>query len=249
MNNFISISDVVPCARRQMNLFYLIDCSGSMRGNKIEAINQNMPEIMRMIAEIDDSNKDNAQIKVSCLEFATGVQWKYPEPVAASEFKWQDIVAGGSTDMGAAFRELKNQMSRTKFLASETGHYAPAVILLSDGQPNDDWESALKDLKTNKWFNAAIKVAIAIGESAEQEPLRAFTGDEEMIITVHSLDALKNVIKVMSRGVSQIGSNSSSVGTKSKQDEVAQLIDEAVKETENAENVNNPQKNPLDDWD
>ena len=87
MENLNPYESVKPCARRQMNLFYLIDCSGSMRGNKIESINQVMPDIMRTIADIDESNKDNAQIKVACLEFSSGCQWKYPQPVLANDFK------------------------------------------------------------------------------------------------------------------------------------------------------------------
>lgn len=249
MKNLNPFESVKPCARRQMNLFYLIDCSGSMRGNKIESINQVMPEIMQTIADIDQSNKDNAQIKVACLEFSSGCQWKYPEPVPANEFKWQDIQAGGVTDLGAAFKELREHLSRQSDLDSDTGHYAPAVILLSDGRPTDAWKNALKDLKANKWFQVATKVSIGIGEDADKTVLNEFADNqEELVITVHNLDALKNVIRLVSCSVSKVGSSSCSVGQKSKDDEIKEQVDEGVKQTEGAENAKNPD-NQTDIWD
>lgn len=250
MENFENpFESVKPCARRQMNIFYLIDCSGSMRGNKIESINQVMPDIMRTIADIDESNKDNAQIKVACLEFSSGCQWKYPQPVSASDFKWQDIQAGGLTDLGSAFKELKAHMSRKTDLASEEGHYAPAIILLSDGHPTDAWKNALKDLQANKWFQVATKVAIAIGEDADKNVLTEFAEkQDELVITVHNLDALKNVIRLVSCTVSRVGSNSTSVGDKKKSDEIKEEIDDAVKETSGAENGNHKEPQ-ADEWD
>ena len=210
MENLNPFESVKPCARRQMNLFYLIDCSGSMRGNKIESINQVMPDIMRTIADIDESNKDNAQIKVACLEFSSGCQWKYPQPVLANDFKWQDIQAGGVTDLGAA---------------------------------------ALKDLQSNKWFQVATKVAIAVGDDADKTVLNEFADNkDELVITVHNLDALKSVIRLVSCTVSKIGSNSTSVGEKTKSDEISEMVDDAVKETPGAENANHQKPQP-DIWD
>lgn len=249
MENLNPFESVKPCARRQMNLFYLIDCSSSMRGNKIESINQVMPDIMRTIADIDESNKDNAQIKVACLEFSTGCQWKYPQPVLANDFKWQDIQAGGVTDLGAAFKELRAHMSRNSDLASDTGHYAPAVILLSDGRPTDAWKNALKDLQSNKWFQVATKVAIAVGDDADKTVLNEFADNkDELVITVHNLNALKSVIRLVSCTVSKIGSNSTSVGEKTKSDEICEMVDDAVKETPGAENANHQKPQP-DIWD
>lgn len=249
MENLNPFESVKPCARRQMNLFYMIDCSGSMRGNKIESINQVMPDIMKTIADIDESNKDNAQIKIACLEFSSGCQWKYPQPVPAGDFKWQDIQAGGVTDLGAAFLELRSHMSRNSDLTSNTGHYAPAVILLSDGRPTDAWKTALKDLQANKWFQAATKVAIAVGEDADKTVLKEFADNEdELVITVHNLDALKSVIRLVSCTVSKVGSNSTSVGDKSKNDEIKKIVDEGVKDTQGAENANHKDPQP-DIWD
>jgi uncharacterized protein YegL len=151
--------------------------------------------------------------------------------------------------LGAAFKELRAHMSRNSDLAADTGHYAPAVILLSDGRPTDSWKNALKDLQSNKWFDAATKIAIAVGDDADKTVLNQFAdNEEEMVITVHNLDALKSVIRLVSCTVSKIGSNSTSVGDKTKSEEIKELVDEGVKETPGAENANHQNPQP-DKWD
>ncbi len=54
--------------RRVMNLYYIIDTSGSMKGDRIESINQVMPEIVQLVAGISNSNNDTAEIKVTLFQ-------------------------------------------------------------------------------------------------------------------------------------------------------------------------------------
>ena len=236
-----------PPPRRQLNLFYVIDTSGSMAGEKIASVNQVMRPVIDIIREVDENNKDNAKIVVSCLEFSTGCRWSNPIPVDCGSFVWQDLQAGGLTDLGAASKELCSKMRRSEYLQSETGHYAPVVIILSDGEPTDDYMAGIKELKQNKWFKAAIKVAIAIGNDANVDVLAEFVGNKETVITVHDVESLKTIIQVVTRGVSQIGSQSTE-NTKDKEQLVTEMVNDVVAETDGAENISNPAPAP-DDWD
>lgn len=236
-----------PSPRRQVNIFYLIDTSGSMAGSKIASINHVMPDVIKIIEEVDNNNKDNARIVVSCLEFSTGCRWSTPTPMECSNFVWHDLQAGGLTDLGAASKELCSKMRRSEYLKSDTGHFAPVIILLSDGEPTDDYKSGIKELKGNKWFKASIKVAIAIGDDANKNILAEFVGNMETVITVHDTESLKNIIQIVSRGVSQIGSQSTT-NDKDKKELAVKMVDEAVKQVDKAENVNNPVTAP-DQWD
>lgn len=38
----------------ELNLFYVIDVSGSMRGNKIQAVNSVMPEVLGIVNKISE---------------------------------------------------------------------------------------------------------------------------------------------------------------------------------------------------
>ena len=195
----------------------------------------------------------DAEIKVTALEFSNGTNWLYDEPKLASDFKWQDVQANGLTSLGAACVELNNKLSRNGFMQAASGSFAPAIILLSDGGPTDDFQSGLNKLKSNNWFKAAIKIAIAIGDDADKDVLKDFTGSIEAVFTVHNIDALKQVIRVVAVTSSQIGSKSSTAGETSKQEQVIKDVTENVKDIDGAHSeAAAPEpaaSNNYDDWD
>ena len=68
-------------------------------------------------------------------------------------------------------------------------------------------------LKENKWYQKAIKAAVAIGNDADINVLEAFTGNIESVLTVHTPAALAKMITFITVTASEIGSKSSSVGS------------------------------------
>lgn len=227
------LDDTVSVPRRTMTLFFLIDTSGSMMGNKIGAVNDAVVNVLPMLDDISKSNPD-AEIRVAALEFSNDCRWLYDEPKLASDFVWQDVSANGLTSLGQACVELNTKLSRNGFMKAASGSFAPAIILLSDGGPTDDFDSGLNKLKTNNWFKAAIKIAIAIGDDADNEVLTKFTGTNEAIFTVHNIDALKQIIRVVAVTSSQIGSKSSTAGETTKQEQVIKEVTEATKNIQGA---------------
>lgn len=243
------LDDVVSVPRRTMTLFFLIDTSGSMMGNKIGAVNDAVVNVLPMLDDISKSNPD-AEIKVAALEFSNGINWLYDEPKSSSDFVWQDVQASGLTSLGAACTELNSKLSRNGFMQSASGSFAPAIILLSDGGPTDDFQAGLAKLKGNNWFKAAIKIAIAIGDDADKDVLKDFTGSIEAVFTVHNIDALKQVIRVVAVTSSQIGSKSSTAGDTSKQEQVIKDVTDTVKDIDGAQSEAAPAvANNYDDWD
>ena len=138
-------------------------------------------------------------------------------------------------------------------MQAASGSFAPAIILLSDGGPTDDFESGLKKLKDNNWFKAAIKIAIAIGDDADKDVLKRFTGTPEAVFTVHNIDALKQIIRVVAVTSSQIGSKSSTASDVTKQEQVIKEVTEAAENIDGAQSeaVAKPADttNNYDDWD
>ena len=230
--------DVVEVPRRTMVLFFMVDTSGSMSGEKIGRVNTAIDEIVPEIKRISEENAD-AQIKVATLEFSTGARWMCDKPVSAEDFRWSFLEADGLTDLGEACQQLNEKLSRNEFMSEATGSFAPAIFLLSDGEPTDNYQHGLQKLKENNWVKKAIKVAIAIGDDANTSILAEFTGNKEAVITVHSPEALAKWIKFVSVRASEIGSKSSNIGNtaggntvaavNSKQDEFGKAIEEEKK--------------------
>lgn len=208
----MSLLDAVSIPRRTMVLFFLVDTSGSMGGDKIGAVNEAIREVIPEIKDISSENAD-ALIKIAVLDFSSGAHWLYERPIDSDQFVWNNLEAGGLTDMGIAFNMLNEKLSRTQFMADLIGSYAPAIFMMSDGAPTDDYKKGLEELRKNNWFKSAIKVAVAIGTDANTEILKEFTGNEECVLTVRSPQALRKMIRFASVTASQIGSKSSGVST------------------------------------
>lgn len=201
--------NVEGIAKRTMILFFLVDKSFSMSGAKIGAVNRAIREVVPEISEIASESAD-ANIKIAVLTFSSGANWLYPDAIDAADFQWRDINVDGMTDMGAAFKLLNEKLSRTSgFMSDIAGSYAPAIFIMSDGQPTDEYQKELINLKSNNWFKASIKAACAIGDDADKSMLADFTGNLESVLTVHTPEALKKLIRFVSVTASKIGSKSS----------------------------------------
>jgi uncharacterized protein YegL len=124
---------------------------------------------------------------------------------------WVPLQANGLTDLGEAFLELNRQLSKNGFMdrsSATSGFYAPVIILLSDGDPTDDWLSALKELQKNKWYQASLRVALAIGDDPNLDILRKFIRNPELLFHVTDISQLKKVVRFIAVTSSQVASTS-----------------------------------------
>lgn len=235
---------IIGIVKRQMVLFFVIDTSGSMQGSKIGAVNTAIREVL---PELKDAGGSDVDLKVACLTFSSGCQWMYPTPIASESFQWNQVEADGVTDLGEACRELSEKLSKNEFLKAPSGSVAPAIFLMSDGEPTDDFESGLAQLKQNNWFKYAIKVAVAIGDDANKDVLAKFTGNIESVITVHTPEALKKWIRKVSITSSQIGSKSQPVNNGQIQSKQDAMIDE-IKDIQQSDPDLDSTSTSGDDW-
>ena len=204
------LDQVTPSPRKIMTLFYVVDTSGSMTGDKIGSVNSAMEEAITVdLPDISTAN-DDAEIRVAIMQFSSGCSWITPSsgPIGIGDVIWNDLHPSGLTDLGAACVELDKKLSRNEFLESQTGAYAPVILLFSDGGPTENWEKGLEQLKKNNWFKHAIKIAIAIGEDADKTVLATFTGTPESVIAVNDKHTLKALIRKVSVRASEFQSHS-----------------------------------------
>ena len=222
------LDGIVSSPRKMMTLFYVVDTSGSMTGEKIGSVNSAMEEAITVdLPDIATAN-DDAEIRVAIMQFSSGCSWITPPsgPINLYDVIWNDLRAGGLTDLGAACLELDKKLSKNEYLRSQTGAYAPVILLFSDGGPTDNWENGLEQLKKNNWFKHAIKIAIAIGEDPDKQVLATFTGTPEAVIEVNDKHTLKALIRKVSVRASEFQSHSkqSSDIVTSAEDDAAQIV-------------------------
>lgn len=179
-------------ARRPLQFIWILDCSGSMQGNKIESLNYAVQSAIEPMQKVANDNP-NAQVFVRVICFSDGAQWEISQPTDIHDFKWRDLDADGVTDMGKALTMVAEALSMKNM--PDRG-LPPVLVLVSDGQPTDDYASALKALMKEPWGKRAVRIAVAIGDDADADVLRAFIGNPEIApLTAHNSEDLKNKIK------------------------------------------------------
>ena len=193
-------------ARPLTPIFFLIDTSGSMIDDPIEAVNAAMREAIPEIKNFAQENPDSS-IMINVLEFSTGIKWMSEKPINVEDFTWYDLQASGLTSMGAAFGELNNKLSRKGGFLQDHANNAPIIILLSDGFPTDSAQGELNALKENKWFINAIKIAMEVPPDANHSILVEFVGSEEGVIPTDK-NKLKEFLQVIAINSAKIGSQS-----------------------------------------
>lgn len=203
------LSGVSP-VKKNMVLFFVIDVSASMKGERIDAMNRAMREVLPELIGVGGVTTD---IHVAVLEFSSGWEWVTPEPMLLEEYQnWRDLHADGVTDLGMALTELNAKMSRKQFLKSPSMSFAPVVFLITDGYPTDNYKKGLEVLRQNKWFQAGIKIALALGNGVDKKILEEFTGDPEFVVEAKDAKTLYHLVRAISVTSSQIGSSSIPVG-------------------------------------
>ena len=154
-------------ATRPIHFFWVVDCSGSMYGEKIGIVNNTIQECIPEMRSAADNNP-NAQLLIRALQFSSGASWLTSSPVPVEDYGWEDMDANGLTELGKAFDLLAAQLSIPPMPERAL---PPVIVLLSDGQPTDDYKKSMEKLKKLPWFRKAVKIAISIGQDADDEVL------------------------------------------------------------------------------
>ena len=199
-----SLDTIMPdLKKRAMVVFFIIDISGSMKGNRIQAVNDAIRNLIPELKKREASNT-NAEIRVAIMEFSSNANWRTTEPVPVSSFNYNEITyVGGGTNFGKAFSALNKKLSRNEFLKSSAGSYTPLIILMTDGKPSDLalYKEELDILKQNSWFQYATKAGIAIEEGALSPECRKvlleFTSNESMVLLASNTNVLAKQIQLV----------------------------------------------------
>jgi uncharacterized protein YegL len=173
-----------------------------MSGEKIGIVNNTIQSVLPdMVDEAADN--PNAQLYIRTLKFATGASWLTADPVKVEAYAWEDLTAGGVTDLGKAFELLAAQLD-----VRQMGERAlpPVIVLLTDGQPTDDYKKSLQKFQKLPWAKKAVKIAISIGQDADDDVLLEFTGNRELILQANNANMLAKMIKWASTAVSAVSS-------------------------------------------
>ena len=116
-------------ASRPLHFFWVLDCSGSMAGAKIQQLNFAIRECIPAMQEEARQNPE-CEMLVRAVAFSSGARWHVAQPTPVAQFTWTDIQADGVTDMGRAMELLADALNVT---AMGERALPPVLVLISDG--------------------------------------------------------------------------------------------------------------------
>jgi uncharacterized protein YegL len=139
---------------------------------KMQALNQAIRQSLPGMTAVARDNPE-ARVLVRAVSFADQANWHIAEPTPVDGLNWRDLQAGGCTAMGAALQLVAEQLHTPPM---EERALPPVLVLISDGQPTDDFEAGLARLMREPWAQKAVRLAIALGHDADLEVLQQFIG-------------------------------------------------------------------------
>jgi len=157
-------------------LVWVLDSSNSMKAKgKINSINMVIRETIPLIVDLSHTYKAH-NFFMRALSFSTDARWVDQNFKNIQEYTWNDLEAGGKSDLGAAFKKIP-EIWQVKSLGS-TDSNSYIFVLITDGYPTDDWDGPLKNLVSNQTFTESYKIAITIYDTEAEIP-REFIGQKQ----------------------------------------------------------------------
>ncbi len=175
---------------RPLPVLLLLDASGSMAEHgKIEALNGAVAD---MLSSFANEEQLRATVSVGVIAFGGTVRSHLDVMVAAkAAAAWRPLQARGGTPMGAVFRSLHSLLDDRAIIPSRS--YRPTLILVSDGQPTDEWDTPLRELLASPRASKAVRLAMGIGSDADVAMLARFIDNAETPVfsAAHARDITK----------------------------------------------------------
>jgi uncharacterized protein YegL len=201
-------------SRRPLHLIILADCSGGMKGEKIQALNYAIADAMPHLEEWEQ-DQEQAQVFVRAIAFATEPRWHIPDPVPVAGIRWKPLepVYKGLTNMGAAFALAAQALTPGRI---ERRALRPALLLITDGLATDPpgaFEAGLGTLMAQPAGRAALRLSLAIGRDAQSDALNRFIGDPSVpVLVADSTEDIADRLVAASLAVSRMSESGANQG-------------------------------------
>lgn len=170
---------------RRLPVYLLLDCSGSMIGDPIEAVRQG---IKALLSELRGDPQALETAYLSVITFDSQARQITPL-TELMQFKEPELNAGGATALGGALQVLIDCVNQEVRKSTETqkGDWRPLVFILTDGSPTDleTFRQASQEIKHLKVANI---IACAAGSNANTTYLKEITENVLMMNTLSAGD-------------------------------------------------------------
>lgn len=181
---------------RRLPVYLLLDTSGSMYGEPIEAVRNGVQVLVSTLRQ-DPYALETAYLSI--ITFDSSARQVTPL-TELSSFQQPTIEANGCTALGEALGLLAQKVDQevTKTAGDVKGDWKPLVFIMTDGVPTDNISTGLAEFKKRKFGTV---VACAAGTGADTNTLRQIT---ENVVSLDTADSgtIKAFFKWVSASIS-----------------------------------------------
>ena len=161
--------------KRVLPLILLADTSSSMR----EWMGELNTAIRDMLGTLKEQESLKAEIHISFITFGNGGAKLHTALTPVSNIEFNDFTEGGITPLGGALRIAKDMVENREIITSKS--YAPIILLLSDGEPNDDgWEDEMHRFINDGRSKKCMRMSLGIGRDYDYDVLKSFSSSGEV---------------------------------------------------------------------
>ncbi len=151
-------------------VIFVVDCSKTMHGERIGAVNAALQELKFKLREIKDNH--SLELKAAIMSFASGAKWELQLTPIEEVILNTIHTRPGLTEYGAAFHELNKVLQKEAYMKHVGKVAPPAIMFLTDGEPEDDYQADLDELLRNPWFMNASRSAVLLGDAIHNQSAR-----------------------------------------------------------------------------
>ena len=190
---------------KKLPVLLLLDVSGSMYGEKIEALHL---AVTNMVQACYDARVKEIEICISIITFGGNsavLHLPYTPVKNLVETGIPKFEASGPTPMGTAIKLAKEIIENREMTPSII--YRPAVVLLSDGVPTDETSQPMHDFLHEGRSAKCQCFAVAIGSDADDSLLKSFCSDEANMLYADNASDIVDAFKTISMSVSKRASS------------------------------------------
>lgn len=181
---------------RRLPVYLLLDTSGSMFGEPIEAVRNGVQVLVSTLRQ-DPYALETAYLSIITFDNKAQQATSLTELAA---FQFPNIEANGCTALGEALSLLvkcvENEVAKTT--AEVKGDWKPLVFIMTDGVPTDNLQNGLAEFKKKKFGTV---VACAAGAGADINTLKQIT---ENVVSLDTADSatIKSFFQWVSASIS-----------------------------------------------
>jgi uncharacterized protein YegL len=166
---------------RRLPVYLVLDVSGSMYGEPIEAV-RNGVQMLVSTLRTDPYALETAHLSVIVFDDKARQVVQLTELMA---FQPPQLEVGSTTSLGDALRVTAECIEREvrKTTADSKGDWKPIVFLMTDGTPTDDWQKGLAEFRKIK---PGMVIACAAGHQVDTSILKQVT---EVVVSLATADS------------------------------------------------------------